>query len=218
MPNKMSQNILHKIYQIQTPKRIKNKYVYTKRYTKNLPEIKGPENPTSQLLPILSKKYFCGDGEGRRDKGRRLGKVVCDKVVSVKDVVWQSLCGERWCVTKLCVKEGVSKMVCDKVVCERRHAKNVCNGVWTMVCVCVCQRCCVEDGGWQRCLWKLVCENSVWQCCVAMLCDNVVCEKWCVKNDMWNVVRQGWCVKDGVDGVWQSAEKVSPRAPAKGIP
>ena len=43
-------------------------------------------------------------------------KVVCDKVVC-----------ERWCVTKLgvkdgvlqrwCVKEGVWKMVCDKVVC-----------------------------------------------------------------------------------------------------
>ena len=26
---------------------------------------------------------------------------------------------ERWCVTKVCVKDGVSKMVCDKVVCER---------------------------------------------------------------------------------------------------
>ena len=36
---------------------------------------------------------------------------------------------ERWCVTKLCVKDGVSKMVC--------------------VCVCdkvVCQRWCVKDG------------------------------------------------------------------------
>ena len=54
-------------------------------------QIKGPDNPTSQLLPILSKKYCCGDGEGRKDKGRGGGKMVCDKVV--------------------CVKDGVSKMV-----------------------------------------------------------------------------------------------------------
>ena len=51
------------------------------------PEIKGPDNPTSQLLPILSKKSCCGDGEGRKDKGRGGGKMVCDKVVCVKDGV-----------------------------------------------------------------------------------------------------------------------------------
>ena len=50
-------------------------------------EIKGPDNPTSQLLPILSKKSCCGDGEGRKDKGRGGGKMVCDKVVCVKDGV-----------------------------------------------------------------------------------------------------------------------------------
>jgi len=31
--------------------------------------IKGPDNPTSQLLPILSFKGCSGDGEGRKDKG-----------------------------------------------------------------------------------------------------------------------------------------------------
>ena len=50
-------------------------------------KIKGPDNPTSQLLPIMSKKCCCGDGEGRKDKGRGGGKMVCDKVVCVKDGV-----------------------------------------------------------------------------------------------------------------------------------
>ena len=41
--------------------------------------------------------------------------MVCDKVVC-----------QRWCVTKLCVKDGVgvSKMVGDKVVCERWCVKD----------------------------------------------------------------------------------------------
>jgi len=30
---------------------------------------KGPDNPTSQLLPIISKKCGSRDGEGRKDKG-----------------------------------------------------------------------------------------------------------------------------------------------------
>ena len=104
--------------------------------------------------------------------------MVCDKDGVVKDGVWQScvwkkVC-QRWCMTKLCVKDGVQKIVCD--------------GVWKMVCVC--QRCGVKDGVWQRC----------------------VCERWCVKNSVWQscvwkMVCQRWCVKDGVDGVWQSADK-----------
>jgi len=32
-------------------------------------KIKGPDNPTSQLLPIMSTKGCSGDGEGRKDKG-----------------------------------------------------------------------------------------------------------------------------------------------------
>jgi hypothetical protein len=52
------------------------------------------------------------------------GKMVCDKIVCVKDgVVKDGMCGERWSVTKLYVKNGVSGMVCDKVVCERWCAK-----------------------------------------------------------------------------------------------
>ena len=68
--------------------------------------IKGPDDPTRQLLPIMSTKCCSGDGEGRKDKGGGGGPrsktklCVCDQVVC-----------ERWCVTK---KDGV----CDKVVCE----------------------------------------------------------------------------------------------------
>ena len=50
-------------------------------------KIKGPDNPTSQLLPIKSKTCCSGDGEGRKDKGGGGGKMVCDKVVCVKDGV-----------------------------------------------------------------------------------------------------------------------------------
>ena len=67
-------------------------------------QIKGPDNPTSQLLPILSNKCCSGDGEGRKDKGGGGGsrsktscvwRVVCDKVVC-----------ERWCVAK---KDGAQR-------------------------------------------------------------------------------------------------------------
>ena len=74
--------------------------------------IKGPDNPTSQLLPIMSNKCCSGDGEGRKDKGGGGGKMVCDKVVCER---W---CGdkvvtacERWCVTKLCVMKDVCQSV-----------------------------------------------------------------------------------------------------------
>ena len=79
----------------------------------------------------MSKKCCNGDGEGRKDKGGGGGKMVCDKIVcvkdgvcqrcDVKDGVWQSgvsktMC-ERWRVTKWYDKDGAWKIVCDKVVC-----------------------------------------------------------------------------------------------------
>jgi hypothetical protein len=50
-------------------------------------KIKGPDNPATQLLPTMSKKCCSGDGEGRKDKGGGGGKMMCDKVVYVKDSV-----------------------------------------------------------------------------------------------------------------------------------
>ena len=54
-------------------------------------EIKGPDNPTKQLLPIMSTKSCSGDGEGRKDKGGGGGPRSKTKL----------------CVTKLYVKDGV---------------------------------------------------------------------------------------------------------------
>jgi hypothetical protein len=39
------------------------------RMIPNISKITGPDNPTSQLLPIMSFKGCSGDGEGRKDKG-----------------------------------------------------------------------------------------------------------------------------------------------------
>ena len=46
-------------------------------------KIKGPDNPTSQLLPIMSFKGCSGVREGRKDKGggEKLCVKVCEKIV-----------------------------------------------------------------------------------------------------------------------------------------
>ena len=54
-------------------------------------KIKGPDNPTRQLLSIISTKCCSGDGEGRKDKGGGGG----------------SRSKTKLCVTKLYVKAGV---------------------------------------------------------------------------------------------------------------
>ena len=64
--------------------------------TKNK-KIKGPENPTSQLLPINRNRKLQRDGEGRNNKGGGGGSIN-------ERVVCEELCV---CVTKLCVKDGV---------------------------------------------------------------------------------------------------------------
>ena len=90
--------------------------------------MKGPDNPTSQLLPKMSNKCCSGDGEGRKDKGGGGGKMVCDKVVCmcVKDAVvkdgvskMDKVVFERWCVTKLCVKDGVCERWCVTKLCVK---------------------------------------------------------------------------------------------------
>jgi hypothetical protein len=57
--------------------------------------MKGPYNPTRQLLPTMSTKSCSGDGEGKKDKGGGGGsksktkmvwrKMMCDNGVCVKD-------------------------------------------------------------------------------------------------------------------------------------
>ena len=144
-------------------------------------QIKGPDNPTSQLRPIISKKCCSGDGDGRKDKGGGGGKMVCDKAVCV----CQRWCGETWCVPKmvwwLCVKDGVGQSCVWKMVCQTwcvtkwcvkdGEWKMACDGVWKMAC----QRCGVKDG-----MWKMVCDKVVCK---------MMCERWCVTK---------WCDKDGV--------------------
>ena len=75
----------------------KNRCVFPRK------KIKGPDNPTSQLLPIMSFKGCSGVGEGRKDKGggERLCVKVCEKIVCMYVCMY------------VCV------YVCDKVACER---------------------------------------------------------------------------------------------------
>jgi len=55
-----------------------------------IPRIKGPDNPTSQLLPIMSIKGCSRDGEGKGKeavKDREVKTVVCVTKWNVKDGV-----------------------------------------------------------------------------------------------------------------------------------
>ena len=75
--------------------------------SKHKNKIKGPDNPTRQLLPIISIKCCGGDGEGRKNKGGGEG----------------SRSKTKLCVTKLCVNMGC---VCVKIVCERERLTKLC--------------------------------------------------------------------------------------------
>ena len=80
--------------------------------------------------------------------------MVCDKVVC------EGWCGERWCETKRCMKDGVWKW-CVKMVCDGLW-RCVKDGVWQSgvpgvkdgVSKMVCQRWCVKDGVWQSRVWQ----------------------------------------------------------------
>ena len=82
---------------IQTHKWIKQYYTYMTACYDNDNTIKGPDNPTCQLPPIMSNK--CCSGTGKEGKTK---EVVKDR--EVKTVVWDKVVCERWCVTK---KDGV---------------------------------------------------------------------------------------------------------------
>ena len=120
-----------------------------------------------------------------KDVGKELtDKVVWKSCVTNVAVRW---CGERWWVTKWCVK-GVRKMVCNvwwKMVCERGSVTVSCewDGVRRIVCDKVV---CEKDGVWQSCVSEMACER--W-CCEKdgrkMVCDKVVWVRWCVKDGVW---------------------------------
>ena len=81
-------------------------------------KIKGPDNPTRQLLPIMSTTCCSGDRERRKDKGGGGGSRSKTKLRVWQSCMWKMVCDkERW-------------HACDKVVCKR----------W---CVCVCVSVCV---------------------------------------------------------------------------
>ena len=62
--------------------------------------IKGPDNPTCQLLPIMSNKSCSGTGKEGKTK-----EVVKDREVKNSCVgLWDKVVCERWCVTK---KDGM---------------------------------------------------------------------------------------------------------------
>ena len=164
-------------------------------------EIKGPDNPTSQLLPIISMKGCSRDGERRLGERRRWRieklKQLWVTKWNVKDgvCVCDTAVCERWRVWKLCVKESVWqscvwKMVCDKVVCERW-----CGERWCVTKLCVKDGV-VKDGVWQSGVWRIVWWKMVW---VKVLCERERVTKLCVKDGVWQsgvwkMMCQRWCV------------------------
>ena len=81
--------------------------------------IKGPDNPTRQLLPIMITKCCSGDGERRKDKGCGGGPT------SKTKLWWQSCMWKNGVCERGCVKDGVLRRWCvTKMVCERGCAKD----------------------------------------------------------------------------------------------
>ena len=120
-----------RVTQSNSPSKPQGLRVHLSREPKNIerpPGIKGPENPTRQLLPIMSTRCCSGDGEGRKHQegggGSRSKTKLWVAKLYVKDCAWQR---KMVCVTKLCVKEGVSKMVCQRWWVTMWCAKE---GVW----------------------------------------------------------------------------------------
>ena len=111
-------------------------------------QIKGPDNPTRQLLWIKNTKCCSWDGEGRKDKGGgggpRSKTKLCVTKLYVKAGVWLRKIVCVW-------QSGVCKMVCAKVVCERGRVTKLCG----------------KDGVWQSGVWKMVWRKMV---CVTKLC------------------------------------------------
>ena len=85
-------------------------------------EIKGPDNPTSQLLPIMCFKGCSGVGEGRKDKGggERLCVKVCEKIVCMYVcmyiyIYYICMYVRTYVRMYVCMYECMYVYVCDKV-------------------------------------------------------------------------------------------------------
>ena len=80
--------------------------------------IKGPDNPTTQLLPIIRKSGWNG-----REKRERTMEIYGDGGGSMilKNCMWRVVCVcDKVVCERLCVWQNCAwKVVCDKVVCER---------------------------------------------------------------------------------------------------
>ena len=93
---------------------------------KKVDKIKGPDHPTSQLLPTNTNRDWSGM-ECRKNKEEMCARVVCERVVGGSDVRERDISGRVGWGRREC-----ARVVCEKVVGERA------------VCVCV----------WKGCLWK----------------------------------------------------------------
>ena len=67
-------------------------------------KIRGPDNPTCQLLPIMGNKCCSGTGKAGKTK-----EVVEHR--EVKQVVCEKLCVTKWC-ERWCVKASVCQSSC----------------------------------------------------------------------------------------------------------
>ena len=122
-------------------------------------KIKGPDNPTCQFFPMITKQMWKWDGKGRKE--RRWCKTGWVK----------ELCVTVFCV---CVYKFVCvRVVCDKVVCKILRVKEM---YVTNMCVkelCVWKRCVWQSRVWKSCVW----QNCVWKGCVTKLCVEGICDK-----------------------------------------
>ena len=112
--------------------------------------------------------------------------------MGVKDGVWKMV-WQRWCVTKLYVKDGMWQRWC----VTKLYVKDV---MWMVCDKDGCERWCVKDGMWQRwCVTKLYVKDGMWQrwCVTKLYVKDGMWQRWYVTDGVWKMVRDK-------DGVWQA--------------
>ena len=152
----------------------------------------GPDNPTSQLLPIIRKSGWSGTEKEERKKdmveaGRSFEKLY------VKSCVWQS-CVWKSCVWKVVSERLVSeRVVSERVVCEKLFVTKLCVKELCMTKLFL-TKLCVKDCVSERVVSeRVLCERLfVTKLCVKELYDKVVCDK-AVCERLWLCVWQS-CV------------------------